>query len=280
MGIYKILFIISLFFYELVVWGDNLPSKSSDSKSNNSAPVAVSLPSSSNGLNPNSSTVTLKDVPINGTNTPINITINQAPSIPAAPVTPQLPPQEAHHTSTPKLSVHSKGKIEIPPTPSLDIVINRKYKNSPKLRKLYKMLGLTNSPNVIHLVTNPNIANRKDGIVVIQPRSFLSILDYLSNAVEITPDIIKKGLVVVPVYPNGKLFNLSELTKGILSIHISSQRPRGNVSVEVYYRDHWFYIADSDYKSKRTFALLEEVFNLQAGETPGQNIPVLTIPAR
>lgn len=63
-------------------------------------------------------------------------------------------------------------------------------------------------------------------------------------------------------------------------VHISPERSRGDMSVSVYYRNNWFYICNSDYKSKRTFAMRKQILNLQAGETPRQSVPVLTIPAR
>ena len=90
----------------------------------------------------------------------------------------------------------------------------------------------------------------------------------------------RQGLVISPKYPDGSYFNLNDLTKGLLAIHICPQMPESNVNIAVNYRNNWFYIADTDYKSKRTLSMIEQLFNLQAGENTGQNIPVLTLPAR
>jgi hypothetical protein len=46
---------------------------------------------------------------------------------------------------------------------------------------------------------------------------------------------------------------------------------------QVFYNGYWFYIPKSDWRSKRTFALLTYLFSLQATEA-GEG-PLVTIPA-
>lgn len=212
---------------------------------------------------------------INGVPTPINITINQAPSASTVISEPKVIATD-EPISRPKIS----NTITIPPVPSFDIVINKKYYNSPKVHKLYRMLGIKNSPRVIHFVADKNVANVKDSIIYINIRSFVSVLAFLSNSVQVVPSMLQQKLVIAPKNPDGTYFNLNLLTKGLLLVHISSKRPQSNVSVEVFYRNYWFYIMDNDYKSKRTFSMIEQLFNLQAGEIKGQTSPVLTIPTR
>jgi len=48
--------------------------------------------------------------------------------------------------------------------------------------------------------------------------------------------------------------------------------------IAVEYRDHWYFISDSDHTSKRTFVLMQALFLAQAAEDPGQGTPVLTLP--
>ena len=48
--------------------------------------------------------------------------------------------------------------------------------------------------------------------------------------------------------------------------------------IAVEYRDHWYFISDSDHTSKRTFVLMQALFLAQAAEDPGQGAPVLTLP--
>ena len=47
--------------------------------------------------------------------------------------------------------------------------------------------------------------------------------------------------------------------------------------VRLKYRNHWFYIDDSDLTSKSTFSLLMQLFALQAGEIKASG-PVFTLP--
>lgn len=274
MANHNILLMTVLLFWETMAWCDTVTTKAPEASA---VQQVVSKSITDKESNPNTSTLIIKNLPVHDKNTPVTITINPPSGVTPVPVSQPLPSMGNEQAKQP---IKSSDKIEIPPVPSLDIVVNKKYKNSPKLKRLYQLLGLRHSPNVIHLVTNRNIANKKDAIIAIRPRSFLTALDYLSNAVQVAPDMIKKNLVVVPQYPNGKYYDLTDITKGVFLIHISPTRPTTEVSVEVFYRDHWFYIADTDYKSKRTFAMLQQIFNLQAGETPGQNIPILTIPTR
>jgi hypothetical protein len=56
----------------------------------------------------------------------------------------------------------------------------------------------------------------------------------------------------------------------------SGGKPTG-AYVAVEYRGHWFYIEDPDLQSKSTFALLQMVLALQAGDVPSTG-PVLTLP--
>ena len=47
--------------------------------------------------------------------------------------------------------------------------------------------------------------------------------------------------------------------------------------MSIKYRDYWFYISDNDLESKRTFILLQQLFNLQAAE-PKKSQPILSLP--
>ena len=169
--------------------------------------------------------------------------------------------------------------LSVEPTQSIDIVVHRKYLHSPQAKLLYKSLMIKGNPHVIHMVDLGSLTSSRDYIIPFQQRNFLSMLYYLSNAVELTPDAIKQGLVQQIRYPNGKIYPLTEITKNILQIHLSNRQPIHNASVSVYYRNHWFYIADNDIKSKRTFALLQQIFNLQSGDQIAYK-PVVTIPTK
>ena len=75
---------------------------------------------------------------------------------------------------------------------------------------------------------------------------------------------------------DGAAFEWKDLTGGLFSIR-SSAEPPGDAYVRVRYRDTWFFIDDADLNSKATFGLLEQIFNLQAGDVE-TTAPVLTLP--
>jgi hypothetical protein len=180
------------------------------------------------------------------------------------------------------ISIDTAHTTDIPATPCLDMIIKRKYRNSPTVKQLYRMLGIHSRPGVIHFTDHRRLAaaNTQDNIIEIKTRSFGSVLDYLSNGVQFNPEAVKKGLVVSPRYPDGTIFNYNQITRGMMRINVSTQRPHENISVVVSYRNHWYWISDNDFNSKRTIALVEQVFNLQSGDLTGQTTPVLTIPVK
>jgi hypothetical protein len=45
-----------------------------------------------------------------------------------------------------------------------------------------------------------------------------------------------------------------------------------SAAIAVPYRGHWFYIDDRDLGAKSTFALLSQLFALQAGTQQGSNL--------
>ena len=63
----------------------------------------------------------------------------------------------------------------------------------------------------------------------------------------------------------------------LIDIKSSSDKPE-NAYVAVRYNDHWFWIDDRDFKSKRTFAFLMIMFSMTE-EGSNEDLPLVTIPA-
>jgi len=257
----------------------NSPSTSIVSTKNTSEKTTIKTEKTDSGIS-----ITVEP-PANNKTPAIAITVNQ-PNASSAPninlPAPKIEAVSPEHRSSSKSQANYSAMIPITPTPSVDIVINDKYRNHPKVKRLYALLGLKNSPRVIHMVDDPSIASNIDNIIAFRQRTFLGILYYLRNAVQISPDMIKQGLIMIPKHPDGRFYNPTDVTKGILNIHMSKERPKCNVASSIYYRNHWFYIADNDIISKNTFMLIQLLFHLQAavGAAPTQKAPVLTIPVR
>ena len=116
------------------------------------------------------------------------------------------------------------------------------------------------------------MTGRQADEITIQSRSLLAIMSYLSRGVDI-PDNDKRNhrVVVLPQETEQKI-------QERLPLRIYSRKDRpDDPYVAVRYRDHWFYIDHADIKSKRTFATMQVLFQLQA-PTGGTAAPLLTLP--
>jgi hypothetical protein len=124
----------------------------------------------------------------------------------------------------------------------------------------------------------PNLETPEEGRYVLQlePRSLIGAMFYLSHAINVPLEHQMAGLVVCTTDEFGVPFDWVGLTGDLLCVHSSKQKPEC-AAVAVKYRGHWFYIDDRDHSSKATFALLTQLFELQAGGGAGKG-PVLTLP--
>ncbi|MZG52640.1 MAG: hypothetical protein F3744_01110 [Nitrospinae bacterium] len=141
-------------------------------------------------------------------------------------------------------------------------------------QKLIKALNLKGEFKN-YVITFSRKKNKPNQIRVVT-RSLLGILFYLSHAVEVPEQDNRKGKVTRTLKTSGKIFDWKEVTGELLRIRSDSSRPE-NATLMVFYRGTWFYIDDSDLKSKSTFSLLSQIFSLQAGKIK-DTTPLLTLP--
>jgi len=111
----------------------------------------------------------------------------------------------------------------------------------------------------------------------IMTRSLLSCMYYLSLGVQVPPRDIAAGVVGYTRYKDGRDFDWSEVVGDLITIHSDAHHPLESY-LSVSYRGHWFYIDDSDVNSKRTFVLLQQLYNLQAKHSENKDAPLLSIP--
>ena len=116
------------------------------------------------------------------------------------------------------------------------------------------------------------------GRVGVLPRSVLSCMCYLSQGVQVPGEHVRCGMVHQPVCHVEETNDWHALFHELLSVESSSFPPK-NAFVAVKYHQHWFYIDDCDLSSKRTFALLLQLYNLNA-IAPRNRGPILTLPLR
>jgi hypothetical protein len=138
-----------------------------------------------------------------------------------------------------------------------------------------RVLGLNERGSRVILTSKPAKYRGPDDLYL-QTRSVSGILFFLSHNIEVPEVHRKRGLVTTTRYENGAAFDWSEVTGDLLQVH-TSPTPPAEAFVKLRYRGHWFYIADNDLESKSTFMLLNQLFNLLAGDIR-KAAPTLTIP--
>ena len=119
---------------------------------------------------------------------------------------------------------------------------------------------------------------RNPARVLVTGRSILGVMTFLAQLVEVPPEHVQQGLAHETRGKDGRPFDWNEIANGMFRIHSSKTKP-SRTFLEVYYRDHWFYIDDADIESKSTYTLLAQLFSLQSASGSMQ-APVLTIPTR
>lgn len=113
--------------------------------------------------------------------------------------------------------------------------------------------------------------------VVLQTRSLLGVLFFLSLGVEAPERDLALGLVTNTLDADGRPYDWKELVGDLLRVRHADERPE-SAYVAVPYRGSWWYIDDADLDSKSTFFLLTWLFNLQASNAQPIG-PVLTVGA-
>lgn len=132
-------------------------------------------------------------------------------------------------------------------------------------------LGL--DPGLMEFVITNRLTARVAGEITMRTRSVLSIMSFLARGIDVPEDDLESGRVVVMP----PMIAREVLPRIPLRVRSSEARPVSAYAA-VKYRGHWFYIDDSDIRSKRAFATLLIFFQLQA-PTSGPAAPLLTLPA-
>jgi len=117
------------------------------------------------------------------------------------------------------------------------------------------------------------------GKMGIMTRSILSCMYYLSHGVQVPEEHVESGMIKPPVCPDGVEDEAWQKMFCQLIRVCWSRFPPQNAFVSVKYEGYYYYIADSDRSSKKTFALLMQLYNLNA-IVPVNRGPVLTLPLR
>jgi len=125
----------------------------------------------------------------------------------------------------------------------------------------------------IVLPVSLSVGQPKWGGIAIVTRSVYDMMEIMSASIEVPEEHAESGLAIR--YPRERLGE-----EGVRIQH-SGKRPK-NASVAVKYRKSWFYIDETDQKTKRIFRLIHTLWSVRITETAAntQAVPVLTIPTR
>jgi hypothetical protein len=112
--------------------------------------------------------------------------------------------------------------------------------------------------------------------ISVDTRSLIGVMYYLCNAVDVPAEDMASGPATATVDEDGGPFDWQSLLGDIFVVRCSKNRP-GRAAVAVPYRGNWFYLDYDDESTLSTFALLNQLASLQAGDQKGA-APVLTLP--
>ena len=140
-----------------------------------------------------------------------------------------------------------------------------------KLQELNKLLGL--EPNVRSITVSYGSIPKNNQEIAMLTQSLLQIMITLASQVNVPEQHIKEGRTV----PAKGMVDKQGKDWKLIDIKHSINKPE-NAFTAVKYRDHWFWVDDRDFYSKRTFAFLMIIFSLtETGAKEG--LPLVTIPA-
>ena len=134
-----------------------------------------------------------------------------------------------------------------------------------------KILGL--NPELQEFTVSYGALPRDDKEIAILSRSMLEILQELASCIEV-PETHVAEQRAAPNLVDDK--EMAGDIPPIFRVQSDSKKP-ADAFVAVQYRDHWFWIDDRDFTSKKMFSFLMFLFTLAETGTP-QQAPVLTIP--
>lgn len=140
------------------------------------------------------------------------------------------------------------------------------------LAEIDELLGL--NPNAREIAVTYGLLPKNDAEIAMLTRSMLQIIIALALQVDVPAEHVADGRTIGALRRAGN----NETDQGrLIDIKHSVEKP-DNAFTAVRYRDHWFWIDDRDFFSKRTFAFLMILFSLtESGGKEG--LPLVTIPA-
>ena len=141
-----------------------------------------------------------------------------------------------------------------------------------ELHKVKELLGLNEEAREFRVSYGSSAEN--DTEIAILSRSMLQVMVDFASYVEVPELDVAEGRVYATRTSAGSGTG-DEVPPMVRVLSGLNEPAEGYVSV--FYRDHWFWIEDRDYKSKLVFNFLMYLFSMT--ETSGQGMaPIVTVP--
>jgi hypothetical protein len=140
-----------------------------------------------------------------------------------------------------------------------------------EIEALKKLLGLNPEAHEFKIVYGSLAQNDQE--MAILSRSMLEILVEMASYIDVPAQHVAEGRTMPTIVDE---LDVSARTGPNVRIHSDMEKPT-DAFVAVKYRDHWFWIDDTDFVSKRAFSFLMFLFTLAETGAP-EVAPVLTIP--
>ncbi len=182
-----------------------------------------------------------------------------------------------------------EGIMEIGPTLELDkesgtgdksrklvllFVPDERFESEGK--EIESLLGLS-SDDDHRVFISTNFLDKSPNTLHVRVRSIMSVLFYLSQNIKVPDEHKIAGLITVTRTTDGDEFNWDDTPAGNhFTVHSSKERP-ANAYISVPHQGYWFYISNDDLETKSSFLLVQQLFNLQAGQSKAEG-PTLTLP--
>ena len=192
-------------------------------------------------------------------------------------ITPSDPDFERLRALLRKIQISGGVRTYVKPNPNgpATIVALRKADIAPEIvediRELRGLLKLNPDAEEFTIVQAP--ISSSDTEIAVMTRSVISVMQNMAADVEVPAEDLAKTRAF-PGYEKDQ----GAADRRMIRIHSSKQKSP-DAFVSVNYRNTWFWIDDSDLRSKQVFLQLMNLFSM-ADTAPRAAAPVVTIPAR
>jgi hypothetical protein len=144
--------------------------------------------------------------------------------------------------------------------------------HSDSVREFLNLLGIEVKPDGSQIILPLlEAVGRSTTAIHVQARSAYDVLRVFETGIEVPSAHLEAGIVEplkVPVSPSRRFF----------TVRSSGKRPE-NATVQILFRDHWFYIDATDSQSKRAFVFLRTFIGMRLADAgTAQRAPILTVP--